>query len=233
MADLAKDHRVIAIDLKGFGRSPKPTDGKYSIFDQAELVKQFIVEKDFHHLTLAGHSFGGGVALATALELSGSARLDRLVLIDSIAYAQRLPYYIRILSFPFLGALVLKTLPAKFCVKLVLRLAYYNRALITEEVVGKYAPQLGAKGAHHALLWTVRLLMRVNVDHFSSQYRSLALPVLLIWGEKDRIVPIDVAYRLREQIPGARLVSLANSGHNPPEEQPGETAKAIREFMMF
>ena len=66
--ELAKNHRVIALDLKGFGLSDKPKDDKYSLFDQAELVDQFIQKHKLRRLTLVGHSFGGGIALALAIK---------------------------------------------------------------------------------------------------------------------------------------------------------------------
>ena len=66
--DLAETHRVIAVDLKGFGQSDKPFDERYSVSDQAELLAQLIEDKDLRDLTIVGHSFGGGVALRLALD---------------------------------------------------------------------------------------------------------------------------------------------------------------------
>ncbi len=76
---LARGHRVIVVDLKGFGNSPKPRDDQYSIYDQARLICGFILHHDLKKLTLVGNSLGGGVALATTLYLSAHApeRLDK------------------------------------------------------------------------------------------------------------------------------------------------------------
>src|SRR5262249_43701126 len=78
---LARDHRVIAVDLKGFGQSDKPFDERYSVFDQADLLAQLIVDKNLHNLTLVGHSFGGGGALLLALQADPSlnGRISKLV----------------------------------------------------------------------------------------------------------------------------------------------------------
>lgn len=80
--------RVVAIDLKGAGLSDKPFDGAYGILDQVALLKKVITHRRLSNLTLVGHSFGGGVALALALDLNRTrpGTLERLVLIDSIAY---------------------------------------------------------------------------------------------------------------------------------------------------
>ncbi len=99
---LAETHRVIAVDLKGFGQSDKPFDDRYSVFDQAELLAQLIEEKDLRDLTLVGHSFGGGIALLLALEVDQrlKGRIARLVLLDSIAYPQNIPVFFRLLDMP-------------------------------------------------------------------------------------------------------------------------------------
>ena len=86
--ELATNHRVIAVDLKGFGQSDKPMDERYSVFDQAELLAQLIEDRNLRDLTLVGHSFGGGVALLLALEADQrlKGRISRLVLLNTLAY---------------------------------------------------------------------------------------------------------------------------------------------------
>ena len=98
IADLKRDYRVIAVDLKGFGKSGKPVDGKYSIFDQADLVTQFIRRKNLTNVTLVGHSLGGAVALATTLKLierQKKSPISKLILLDSLTYKQPLPLYMK------------------------------------------------------------------------------------------------------------------------------------------
>jgi pimeloyl-ACP methyl ester carboxylesterase len=82
---LVADHRVFAIDLKGYGLSDKPEDGKYAMSDQADLVAEFIRTRDLHDLVLVGHSMGGGVTLMTYFKVrqDDPARIKKLVLIDS------------------------------------------------------------------------------------------------------------------------------------------------------
>ena len=68
IAPLAQKYRVITIDLKGFGESPKPRDDLYSVYEQARLVRNFILENDLQNVRIIGHSYGGGVALVTCAD---------------------------------------------------------------------------------------------------------------------------------------------------------------------
>jgi pimeloyl-ACP methyl ester carboxylesterase len=92
--DLSRSFRIIAVDLKGAGKSDKPLDEAYGILDQAALLKVFVDRKGLSNLTIVGHSFGGGVALALALDLNETSpgMLKRLVLLASVAYRQQLPF---------------------------------------------------------------------------------------------------------------------------------------------
>ncbi len=109
--ELALTHRTIAIDLKGFGRSDKPADERYSLFDQADIVERFIEKKQLRDVTLVGHSYGGGVALGYAVNERGASlkRVSKLILLDSIAYRQNLPYFITALRTPVVSHLGLAT----------------------------------------------------------------------------------------------------------------------------
>jgi len=133
--------RVIMLDLKGFGDSPKPRDDAYSVYEQARLVRNFILENDLKHLHVIGHSYGGGVALVTSVYLSASnpGLQKSLVLIDSMAYPQELPSFIKILATPVLGPLVTYGLPDAFQVKNLLQKVYFDDALIPQDAIDHYA----------------------------------------------------------------------------------------------
>src|SRR5262245_16929615 len=125
---LARDHRVIAVDLKGFGQSDKPFDERYSVFDQADLLAQLIVDKNLHNLTLVGHSFGGGVALLLALKADPrlNGRISKLVLLDTIAYPQNVPVFFRLLDVPVVSQLGVRMVPPEFQTRVALRIAYFD-----------------------------------------------------------------------------------------------------------
>lgn len=230
---LAQSHHVYAVDLKGSGRAPKPRDGRYAMRDQAALVLELIAERNLTGLTLVGHSFGGGVALVTALELLRfrPGALVSLVLFASPAYRQPLPFFIRALRLPIIGPLAQRILPTSFQVRTVLRLAYHDDSLIPDAAVAAYAAPLDMPGGRHALRATAKQIVPADIDALTAQYPSIDVPTLLIWGRHDRIVPIEVGERLHRAIPGANLLVVENAGHLPHEETPERVRPALREFL--
>jgi pimeloyl-ACP methyl ester carboxylesterase len=230
---LATTMHIILLDLKGFGQSPKPRDEKYSVYDQAHLVRQFIYEHNLRNVTLVGHSFGGGVALVTALYLSETApeRLKRLILIDSISYPQPMPSFIRILATPVVGALVTSFVPIKSQVRHVLELAYYDTRQISEEAVATYAEPLRMAGTRYAMRETARQIIPPDFAELAQKYRQISVPTLILWGREDTIVPLAHGERLHHALPNSRLIILDHCGHIPHEETPEAALHAMQAFI--
>ncbi|PTQ76258.1 pimeloyl-ACP methyl ester carboxylesterase [Nitrosomonas oligotropha] len=230
---LAQKNRVITIDLKGFGDSPKPRDDAYSVYEQARLVRNFILENDLKNLHIVGHSYGGGVALAVSIYLSASnpGLQKSLVLIDSVAYPQELPGFVKILATPVLGPLITYAVPNTFQVKNLLQIVYFNDDLIPQEAIDHYAADLGKPDAKYALLTSVRQMLPTDLQQFSENYASLTIPTLIIWSREDEIVPLAVGKRLHENIPDSKLVIMSGVGHAVQEEKPALLLPHLRSFL--
>lgn len=230
---LSANHTVHALDLKGFGRSPKPKDGKYSVYDQSALVLDYIGRNKLTHVALLGHSFGGGVALATAAELEETQPgvLSKLVLIDAASYQQDLPWFISILRVPVIGPLSQHLLTDRAQVKKVLANAYYDDKLITQEQVDAYAAPLATDGAKYALRETAKQIVPKNIDELSARYPHITVPTLIIWGVEDRVVPLANGVRLSQAIPNARLLKIDKCGHIPHEEMPAAVRQPLTDFL--
>ena len=138
---LAASHTVHALDLKGFGRSPKPRDGRYSVHDQAAAVIECLDRMRLNEIVLVGHSLGGGVALVTALELlkTRPGMLKSLILLDAASYRQPMPRFMGMMRRPITGALLLWIVPARVKTRTVLRRAYFAEARVPEASVEAYA----------------------------------------------------------------------------------------------
>jgi pimeloyl-ACP methyl ester carboxylesterase len=230
---LAEQHRVFTIDLKGFGYSDKPADGHYAVADQAAIVADFIRRRDLHDLVIMGHSMGGAVTLMTYLKLreTDPGRIQKLVLIDSAGYPQEMPYFIRLAKLPGLNAALGKIVSPRFAAALVLKKSYYDKDKVTEEQVDTYAYFGSLPGAAAAVQQTAKQLVPQDIEAFVAQYKTISVPVLIIWGREDEVVPLKIALEFKRDIPNSELIAILHCGHIPLEEKPQETRKAIMEFL--
>lgn len=230
---LAVNHTIVTVDLKGFGQSKKPRDGRYSLRDHADAVLNVIQTLNLNSLTVIGHSMGGGIALLVAMSLEENAptRLSRIVLIDSIACPQPLPFFLKVLRLPILGPLVVKLAPPRWGARYILRVAYFDRAKIEPSFVEAYATPLRCDSGRAALIATARAMIPSDINRLVRQYRSIRAPVILLWGRQDRIVPVSVASLLEALIPAARSRVFDQCGHVPQEEFPELTLSTVMEFL--
>lgn len=233
VADLARDHRVVVVEMKGFGTAPKPPDGRYSPLDQAELLERFILQRDLVNLTLVGHSLGGGVALLTALRLLrlDPPRLRRMVVVAGTAFPQPLSPWIRRAARPWLGPLLMRALPSRLVARKALELAYAHHERVSRSQVEAYAEGLRSREGRRALAASARQLMPPGIETAVSRLHEITVPSLLLWGDRDRIVPPAMGQRLAGVLPQATLDVLPDCGHMPHEEEPEETLRRLRRFL--
>ncbi len=230
---LALTHRVIAVDLKGFGQSDKPFDARYSVFDQAELLAQLIEDQDLRDLTIVGHSFGGGIALLLALENDNrlNGRIKKLVLLDTIAYPQHIPVFFRLLDVPLFSHLGVRMVPPMVQTRVALRIAYFDDSKIDPEEVETYAAPLKTAAGKHAIIYSARQIVPDDLAEIAERYASIALPTLILWCDHDRIVPFEIGLKLRRTLPNSSLRLVRDCGHMPQEEQPETTLKLLQGFI--
>jgi len=231
--ELSKDNHVITIDLMGFGDSDKLADSSlYTIEYQAKLVVQFIKQKNLKNITLAGHSYGGGVTmLATVMLLKDEGVIGKLIMIGGIAYKMPIPTFIKLLIIPFFSKLVLALISKRRLIKRMLKVAYYQTEKIEQSFISAYARPLHKSSARSALVYTARQIMPDNLDDYTLQYVNITVPALLLWGDRDVIVPMVTGKRLSQDLPGARLEIFQDCGHVPQEEEPEKTLLLISNFL--
>jgi pimeloyl-ACP methyl ester carboxylesterase len=233
MDDLARDHRVYAIDLKGWGLTDKPSHGDYSMRGQAHHVRTFMHVLGIERALIVGHSMGGAIAVHMAAEFPEA--VAGIVLIDP-AGARPFPYLwllSRMMDVPpvrqwiHVGAqyvianerLLTSQMPR----------AYHNPDNLTHEMKRALVQPYHTHGFIDALINLTR-----DTRHFrlNGQAAQVNCPALIIWGEQDRVVPpSDGQYFLRE-IRDSRLEILPEAGHLPHEERAEEVNRLIREFIM-
>jgi pimeloyl-ACP methyl ester carboxylesterase len=221
---LADDYTVYAVDLLGFGLSDKPLDGRYSLADQGDLIVGLIAALKLDRPALAGHSMGGIVAALAAVQ--SPERIGALVLLDPGFYHGGPPALVKYLFFPFDLAAALAFYSRSTRTKSLMR-AYYDRSLVTDELVDNYLKPARTPGAR-TVLSKMNKYAGARYDDICARIRT---PTLLVWGRNDTIVPWSDAERILGEINGARLATIDNAGHMVQEERPQEVAAAIREFL--
>jgi pimeloyl-ACP methyl ester carboxylesterase len=230
---LAARGHVVAVDLKGSGRAPKPADDRYGPEHQSQLLLRLIEMRDLRRVTLVGHSLGGGVTLLTALALADRAprRLERMVIVAGAAYDQRMPPFVRFADYPRLSGAVFRALGARRLVRLVIEQVVHDPAGVDEAQVLGYAAPLESADAVRCLIASARQIRPATLDAIVARYPTLDVPTLVLWGRGDRVVPLSIGERLARELPRARLVVLEQCGHLPAEERPEESYAALAAFL--
>lgn len=228
---LAEHHEVWAVDLKGHGSAPAPPDQRYSPHDHAELIHRFIIQKDLRELTLFGHSMGGGIALLVALRLLDQGRLQRLVLVSSAAYPQRLPPFVELARQGRPARWLFAVIPKRRLIRWVLRSIVYDPSTISGAQVEAYAEPLTSAPHRLALIKTALGILPSDLDGLTARFPEIDVPALLLWGRHDRVVPLSVGERLSDALPQATLKVLEECGHLPAEELPKDSLEIVESFL--
>ena len=230
--DLAKKYRVIRLDLKGFGKSPKPKDGRYSIYDQAVVVNQFIKKHELNNITLVGHSLGGGVALALTLIAEKEAwQVDRLIVLDAAAYRQTLPSMMRQLKNPLVGNVGIHFVSPYYQARKAYEFSFFDNKKIPLEGVRESAQNFAQEGSRYVYVQSVRQLIPDDIESVSAQYKTIKQPTLVIWGYHDEVVSRRYARRLHRDINNSELKLIKRAGHMPHEERPKTVLKVMEAFL--
>ena len=232
--DLSKKYHLVTIDLKGFGESPKTEDDDYSVYDQAQIVYDFIKNKNLKNITLVGRSFGGGVALVLAIMQEQQIikkRLNGLILINSMSYEQKLPSMMRVLTYPIIGFLGIHLMGDKSIAQEAYNFAFCNDELIPLSSVDHSAKMLSMPLAKYAYLKTVNNIVPDDIKFIEKSYKDITLPTLILWGKKDVSIPYKFGKRLHKDLPNSYLRIFKKVGHMPQEEVPKKVLKEINRFM--
>jgi pimeloyl-ACP methyl ester carboxylesterase len=232
---LAERYRVVAPDLLGHGQSAKPR-GDYSLGAYAASVRDLLVALGHRRATVVGHSLGGGVAMQFAYEYPPFA--ERLVLVSSGGLGREVH--------PLLRA---GTLPGS---ELVLPLIAHERLHGLAGALGQAVKWLGLRagpdlaemargygsladaGARQAFIHTLRAVLDITGQRVSATdrlYLGSLLPSLIIWGDRDPLIPVAHATIAHEGLPDSRLEIFEGAGHFPQLHDPVRFAYALTDFI--
>ncbi|MCS6844121.1 MAG: alpha/beta hydrolase [Caldilineales bacterium] len=236
MGPLAEDHLVVAFDRPAFGLTERPMPGQfpngvnpYTAEAQTDLTVGLMDALGIERAVLVGNSAGGTVATYTALRYP--ERVQALVLVDAAIYAGGgSPGFLRPLfntpQMRHLGPLIARRIQEwgyEFG-----RSAWHDPSRFTDEIWKNYTKPLKAENWDRALWELTRASRPLGL---AQRLDELTVPVLVITGDDDRIVPTEQSVRLASEIPGAELVVIPNCGHVPQEECPEPFLEAVNAFL--
>jgi pimeloyl-ACP methyl ester carboxylesterase len=222
---LSTGYRVIRFDLPGFGLTgPDPT-GDYSDRRSLAVLAGLMDRLGVARATLIGNSLGGKLAWNFAAE--NPSRVDRLVLISPDGFASPGFEYGRKPTVPFMLRLLPYVLPRPL-LRMALAPAYGDPNRLTDDTVTRYRDMMLAPGVRGAI---VARMGQVMLADPIPTLRSIQAPTLLVWGDKDGMIPITNATDYLRAMPHARLVVLPGLGHVPFEEAPDVSLEPVIEFL--
>lgn len=235
VASLAENHAVVAPDLLGHGESAKPR-GDYSLGAHASGIRDLLVGLDIERATVVGHSLGGGIAMQFAYQFP--ERCERLVLVSSGGLGEEVHPLLRAATLP----------GSEFVLPLLAHPRVLGAASVLPQALGWMGLRTGpdltemARGyqslsnreARSAFINTLRSVIdptgqRINAS--DRLYLSSTMPSLIIWGRRDRIIPVKHAEPTHQGMSGSRLELFEDAGHFPQLDDPLRFAHVIDDFI--
>jgi pimeloyl-ACP methyl ester carboxylesterase len=235
MSRLSDRYRVIAPDLLGHGESAKPR-GDYSLGAYASGVRDLLTILGHEGATFIGHSLGGGIAMQLAYQFPEMC--ERLVLTCSGGLGREVHPLLRVIAAP----------GSEYVLPVVLTSRVHGAAGAVGRFLGKFGlrgdPLLGEIWASYtrltdartqrAFVHTIRAVIDVAGQRVSARdrlYLAREVPTLIVWGDRDAVIPVAHAHVAHELMPGSRLEVIAGAGHFVPIEQPDLVAGLLRDFL--
>jgi pimeloyl-ACP methyl ester carboxylesterase len=225
---LARERRVIRVDLPGFGLTGPAPDADYRVERYVQFVAALLDRLDVQRCVLGGNSFGGWVAWETTLAQPG--RVQALILVDAAGYpieSQSVPIGFRIARVPGLNRAMQSILP-RGLIESSVRNTYGDPSRVTPELVDRYY-ELTLREGNRAALAQRFAAGRWAQD--PARVRAVRQPTLILWGGRDGLIPLRYGEQFNRDIAGSRLVVFPELGHVPHEEDPAATVAAVSQFL--
>ena len=235
MDRLAEHHTVVAPDLLGHGRSGKPR-GDYSLGAYASGVRDLLAVLGIPTATVVGHSLGGGIAMQFAYQFPD--RVERLVLVDSGGLGEEVNLILRAATLPgaeFVLPFLFGPVPrraGRLTGSVLGRLGIHANANVRGLAEG--LESLGDASARRAFVHTARSVIDPfgqRVDARDRLYLSEGVPTMLVWGDKDPIIPVSHGRQAHELMPHSRFEVFPGAGHFPFNDDPERFVDVLADFI--
>lgn len=225
---LATQHRVIRVDMPGFGLTGPTAAGDYTIEAYVRFVIAVMDTLGVKQVVLGGNSLGGQIAWETAVQRPD--RVKALVLVDAGGYdfePESMPIGFTIAKLPLLNKIMEVTLP-RGMVEASVHSVFGDPSKVTDELVDRYFELTLREGNRAALAERFRQGLH---GQNAPLIKSITQPTLILWGGKDALIPPVWGERFAADIAGSQLVMFPELGHVPQEEDPSTTVMAVQAFL--
>jgi pimeloyl-ACP methyl ester carboxylesterase len=229
--ELSKQGRVIALDLPGFGFSDPPSDGDYTISNYARILGSFLDALAIKRATLVCHDLGGPIALTYAIRHPRNCQ--RLVIFDTFLHTDLPPWPLamRIARIRPLGEIFMN-LGGESIARSGLEDGVVVKSRMTDAVVRRYyMPDGKPDKLNNTILATLRVDHMRDLRFIETNLKTIDMPTLVVWGEKDVYLPLSLGNRIQEDITGSEWRVMPNCGHFVPEDYPERATRLIVEFL--
>jgi pimeloyl-ACP methyl ester carboxylesterase len=230
IAALSQRFRVYVIDLPGHGDSEKP-DISYDAESMVEFLRKFVETLDVGKVAIMGNSLGGGLALMTAL--AHPELVSKLALVSSASLGREVSIWLRLPSLPIIGKMM--TNGPVDSTAFMLRKAVHDKSFATKELIAELRRTNklpGGREAVHKIIRNFISIWGVRRPYVRARdLRSLKMPLLIVWGAEDKMIPVKHAYRAARANTGVDLHVFSNCGHLPQLERSSEFNGIILEFL--
>lgn len=228
---LSKYLHTIAVDLIGFGASEKPESADYTIKGLSRFIVDFLVErieigKQKHKkISIVGHSLGGYIAAQVAIE--NKDLVEKIVLIDSSGLLDGPTPLLRDYR---VAATDINPITRYEKVKKVLEDLYAGPSRLLPVMVDLFDYVIDKPGAKHAFV--VAFDNSTTTQIGKEGFRQIKdIPCLVMWGEKDNLIPIEYYYKFKQQLPNANYATITDAGHAPFAEKTALVYDKLRTFL--
>jgi len=228
VASLRDHYRVIRVDLPAHGLTGPEPNGNYSLERIQALFERFVDERGLQRFTVVGTSIGGTVAMRYTA--AHPERIERLVLISPGSLEARVRGRTTPANVPRVADILGYVMPKAFT-RFLLTNDYGDPARLTDVVTDEWYEMWMREGNRLAMINLLRQYVSGGVE---DKIRAVKVPVLLIWGEKNKRVPLALAYetqKLLENSPEVKLEVLPGIGHMLVQEAPAQSAQLLRRYL--
>jgi pimeloyl-ACP methyl ester carboxylesterase len=232
IAALAREHRVFAVDIVGFGRTDKP-EVVYTFQLGADFVLDFMNAMGIDRASLVGNSMGGAISMTVAAQ--APERVKKVVLVGPVGLGRGLSPVMRLMTLPMIGEVLTK--PGRQGVVQQMQLCLYDPSQASDDFIDRVAAIGILPGNQRSFLSALRSGVNIIgvkkgvLADFSARLKKIKTPILVIWGRQDAVLPVSEGEAAVESMANVRFHLMDRAGHLPQIDKPEEFNATVLDFL--